>query len=216
MRVLRLLAFAGILLLLIFFGTRLRRVNATRAADVAASPTSRPTSAAPSAAAPSPPENFVSARSQALTRLAYAQRWDEPQPPALAAFRDWAERYRHAAPAARRALEAEGVALAQARRPAMLELIKTDPQYALAVTVPATLRQILPAAVLAELENRVAGRGDFGLHAAGAPEPGAPVRSGPALWRVALVNGVSYTAHAYGRREAQFSKEGASLHGIAL
>jgi len=73
-----------------------------------------------------------------LRRLAYAQAWSEAVSPAADAFRAWTVRYQHAPDA-------------QARRPTMLELIKTDPQRALAVTVPATVRPVLPSAVLAEL-----------------------------------------------------------------
>eukprot|EP01036_Dinobryon_divergens_P011702 gene11702-15746_t len=35
-----------------------------------------------------------SARGQTLARLAYAQGWNRELPPAMAAFRAWAERYR--------------------------------------------------------------------------------------------------------------------------
>ncbi|MEY2878600.1 MAG: hypothetical protein RLZZ15_980, partial [Verrucomicrobiota bacterium] len=154
----------------------------------------------------------VSAREQTLARLAYAQSWAHELTPALAAFRAWTERYRAVAPAERAALAPEGVALAQARRTVMLDLIKTDPQHALAVTVPAVVRADLPATVLAQLEVRVAGRGDL-ARLAGMPEPGGvPV---PAR-RIAFVGGVEYTAHTYARRESQLTKEGASLHGVAL
>ena len=69
-------------------------------------------------------------------------------------------------------------------------------------------------AVLAELETRVAGRGEYALLAS-QPAPGETAAR-PAYRRIALLNGVSYSAHPYGRREAQLTKEGASLHGIAL
>ncbi len=146
---------------------------------------------------------------------AYAQAWaDAAQPEAMTAFRLWTERYR-AAPAAERAtLAAEGTALARVRRPAMLDLIKTDPQRALAVTVPAAVRRELPAEVVAELEARVAGKGEFALVAA-SPAPGEPLPV-PALRRRVLLDGTNYTAHVYGRREAQTALDGAPLHGIAL
>ena len=154
-------------------------------------------------------------RRDTLARLAYAQGWDAPQSPALIAFHDWAERYRRApAPAARLMLEAEGVALARARRPVMLQLIQRDPAHALTATVPAVVRQNLPPTVLAELETRVAGRGDFMLLETTSPNDDLAQRT--ASRRVAVVNGVSYTAHPYGRREPILAKEGASLHGIAL
>jgi M6 family metalloprotease-like protein len=156
----------------------------------------------------------VALRQLTLERLAYAQGWNKPQPPALMAFHDWAERYRRAAtPGERAALETEGVVFARARRPEMLFLIQRDPRRALEATVPAFLRQILPSSVLAELETRVTGKGDYSLLAATYP-PGA--ERGPALQRVAFVGGVTYTAHPYGRRVSQRTKEDTSLHGIAL
>ncbi len=154
-------------------------------------------------------------REDTLARLAYAQAWSGSLPPAMEAFRAWTERYQ-AAPslAARLVLESEGVALAQARRSEMRKMIVTDPRQALAVTVPAVVRQELPAAVLAQLETRHSGRGDYALMAA-SPEPGVPLL-GPAQQRIVYLDGETFTARAYGRREGQLTKEGASLHGIAL
>lgn len=154
-------------------------------------------------------------RREMLALHAYAQGWDGAQPRELAEFRAWTERYRQTGAATDRvALEAEGVALARARRPMMKTLIEREPQRALALTVPAVVRQELPVAVLAELEARVAGRGDLlSLETNGPDEaPGQPSRTR----RVVAVGGTSYTAHTYGRREALLTKEGASLHGIAL
>ncbi len=159
--------------------------------------------------------NVVSAREQALQRLAYAQAWKRDLPPAMTAFRAWTRRFLAAPPAQRTALAAAGVALAHTRRAEMLALIQADPERALAVTVPEVVRQELPASVLAELESRVAGTGDFGVRVPGAPEAGAPPVA-PQISRAAFFGGVSYAAHVYGRREAQQVKEGASLHGIAL
>ncbi|HEY1109555.1 MAG TPA: hypothetical protein VGE76_13000, partial [Opitutaceae bacterium] len=133
----------------------------------------------------------------------------------MEAFRAWTERYRGAPSlTARLVLEPEGVALAQARRAEMRKLIVTDPRQALAVTVPMVVRQELPAAVLAQLESRHAGRGEYALLAA-VPQPGMPLED-PSLRRIVYLGGETFTARPYGRREAQLTKEGASLHGIAL
>jgi hypothetical protein len=92
----------------------------------------------------------VSALEQRRERAAYAQRWDRELTVSQAAFRDWTKRYLAAAAGAPRAsLEAEGLALARARRPELLRLIKLDPASALAVTVPMTVRRELPVALLA-------------------------------------------------------------------
>jgi hypothetical protein len=161
------------------------------------------------------PESGLDLRRATLARLAYSQSWDGPLPPAMAAFRAWTERYRGAPSlAARLALEPEGVALARARAPEMKHLIVSDPARALAVTVPAMVRQTLPAAVLAELETRHAGRGDYALQAA-LSDPREP-RPEPSLRRIVYLDGRTFTARTYGRREPQLTKENASLHGIAL
>ncbi len=157
----------------------------------------------------------VTAREQAFARLTYAQAWESELPAAMSEFRAWVSEYRVADAGKRGVLIARGVELARARRPEMLRMIQTEPQRALAVTVPASLRQILPADVVAELETRVAGRGDHGWLVSSDPEFGYDtVRA--AMRRVAVLGGVKYSAYVYGRREGQGTKEGASLHGVAL
>jgi len=170
--------------------------------------------ALPSAPAPARPGSEPVAQVSRAERLAYAQGWSGALPPAMAEFRAWTEAYRTADATRRPALVERGVALAQTRRAEMRRLIRTDPAEALRVTVPAAVRQALPAAVLAELETRHGGRGEFALQAS-TPAPGEP-SSVPALRRIVHVEGQTFTAWTYGRREAQVTKEGASLHGIAL
>lgn len=148
-------------------------------------------------------------------RLAYAQAWDRAEEPALAAFRAWARRYVTAGPAARFALENEGVELARVRRSVMKRLIEKEPERALAVTVPAGLRALLPAVVLNELERRVAGVGELAWQAICYEDRPRPILA-PTIRRVAGLGGETYTAHTYGRRATQPTKEGASLHGIAI
>lgn len=147
-------------------------------------------------------------------RLSYAYAWRESMPAELAAFRDWTDRYLNAPAKSHSALETEGVLLARARRTVMRTLITRDPQRALEVTVPWTVRERLPATVQAELETRVSGTGDYGLRVfhSVTPTPGDP----RGAQRRAYLAGKSYVAHVYGRRESQLAKEGASLHGVAL
>jgi len=215
MRATRVAAFLLLLFFALVVGRHFRRTGpASETRPTAAGPAqnvSRPSGAAIGGV---PAAELAEQRRETLARLAYAQQWDGPLPAAeFTAFREWTERYRHTAPAARPALEAEGVALARARRPEMKRFIMLDPSRALALTVPAAVRQELPAAVRAELETRVAGRGDFTLLAALAAPGEAEVA---AERRIVWLDGVTYAAHAYGRREGQLTKEGASLHGIAL
>jgi len=70
-------------------------------------------------------------------------------------FSGWLTQWAAADPASRAALTAEGVKLAQARRPAFLQLIKSDPDRALADAVPLLVRQDLPEDVQSLLEERV-------------------------------------------------------------
>src|SRR5439155_19506271 len=92
----------------------------------------------------------------------------------LSAFRDWAERYMAGAEARRAALIDEGVALAQARRRAMAELIRADPASALEWVVPVAIRRKLPRQVEQLLEHRVAGCGDLSV-VASLSTPGEPM-----------------------------------------
>ncbi len=212
MRMLRLSGIAASLLLLLVVSVRWRHGASAPLTPLPISP-----AAALAGGTPGGIETAAgasAARREVLERFAYAQAWMGPAAPAFAAFRDWTERYRNAAPSARAALEPEGVALARTRRPVMHAMIVQEPQRALANTVPAAVRAFLPANVLAQLETRVAGRGDFALRAV---QPSADAGSAPAALRqIAFIGDVTYTAHAYGRREGQITKEGASLHGIAL
>ncbi len=174
--------------------------------------------AAPAAIAAEAAADFeakAAQRRETLARYAYAQAWaDAAQPEALGAFRAWTERYRAASAAERAALLDEGVALARTRRAAMLDLIRTDPQRALAVTVPVSVRRDLPAEIVTELEQRAAGKGEFALLAA-SPAADEPLTA-PRLRREVLLGATAYTAHIYGRREPQTALNGVSLHGIAI
>jgi hypothetical protein len=101
---------------------------------------------------PAVAEGRLAPTAPALARFVYAQNWDAPPGPAFAAFRAWTDRYRAAAGAASTVLVAEGVTLARERRGEMRSLMERDPGAAFGATVPAAVRAVLPAAVLAELE----------------------------------------------------------------
>ena len=132
----------------------------------------------------------------------------------FAAFASWADQYANSTDLTSRAERiAEGVSLAKSRRSAFTQLIKTDPAKALASTVPTTLRQQLPAEVVAELETTISGVGDLTvngiLRAKGGPEV-------EPLQRFVEIDGVKYRAYVYGRRAFEGSKKGISLSGVAL
>ncbi len=147
--------------------------------------------------------------------LSYSTHWEKGESEsALAAFHFWANRFIAASNAANRPqMLAEGVELAGPRRAAFAKLLQSDPARALAETVPASVREQLPAEVLQELETRVSGVGDYSVLMAD------PYRGGPTvetLRRVVRLNGRAYRARVYGRRLGQTTKHGIPLHGVAL
>ncbi len=138
-----------------------------------------------------------------------------PADPVFARFQAWCERKPGAMPAALKAgWEAEGTALAQARREALAALIRTHPKRALELALPLHRRTALPPSVLAELETPVAGRGDFLVfavdHWAG-DSLGQEV-----IVRQAVLHGKTYRAFVYGRRQHQITTPQTPLFGIAL
>ncbi|HTY88969.1 MAG TPA: hypothetical protein VMB80_16100 [Candidatus Acidoferrum sp.] len=146
---------------------------------------------------------------------AYASAWGREQPrPELAAFQSWAGRYQAAAsPAARAGLVAEGVGLAKQRRALLADLIERDPEMALAAAVPAPVRDQLPGEILAELEPRVSGIGDFSVLGVLRATNGPAVEP---IQRLVRLNGRTYRAWVYGRRLGQTTKFGIPLHGVAI
>jgi hypothetical protein len=111
-------------------------------------------------------------------------------------------------------LEAEGVSLATARREELGVLIRTEPERALALTVPVAVRRELPESVVGLLEERLDGLGDLAVLAT-TPLPGREGEVEP-MWRTAILGERSFRANVYGRRLAEPARFGVALHGIAL
>ena len=127
-------------------------------------------------------------------------------------FNEWSARYLAAAGEERRDLLAEGQVLATARRGVLARLIVADPRRALESAVPMVVRRQLPAEVVSLLEERVSGKGFFGvLGVSGAAAEEAPVRR-----EVRLDAGQKYHAFVFGRRERQKTTEAIKVSGIAL
>ena len=146
---------------------------------------------------------------------AYApERGREQSLPVLAAFQSWSGRYETAAtPGAKAGLVSEGVALARQRRALLADLIKSNPEKALALAVPAPIRSQLPKEISDELESRVSGIGDFSVLGV------LPATNGPAvepIQRFVQLNGQTYRASVYGRRLGETTKTDIPLHGIVL
>jgi hypothetical protein len=153
-------------------------------------------------------------RSHRLFRTAEVL-WNQPgAEEAFARFHDWAENYIRVADAQKPTLEAEGIGLAQNRRDALIQLIQSDPERALALAVPMAVRESLPSTIVALLEERVAGRGRLAVLGA-LVEPGHE-KELPATFRTANLGGTEYKAFVYGRRLGQPTRDNVPMQGIAL
>ena len=150
-----------------------------------------------SAGQPAPVDNLV--QEQALAKVT--------------AFQAWTGLYVQAGDSAKAALEVEGLALAQQRRAAMVDLIKANPAGALALSVPASVRAQLPDGLAAQLETRVSGIGNLSVLIFCPLTNGAPV---PPMQRWVELNGQTYQAQVFGRRISQSSKYNIPLQGIVL
>lgn len=107
----------------------------------------------------------------------------------------------------------EGIELARERRQALQELIQSDPRAALARALPWSLRRRLPAEVAALLEERVSATGEFSVMAT-TPAPGSGEK--PQIFRSLTLEGRSYRAFVFGRREQVLTKNRLAVDGIAV
>jgi len=173
--------------------------------DNAATPVSRAGRPAADAGSSVAAENKVNA---AILRP--DMRWQRPAAePEFADFQQWAAEFADG----RRNVE-EGIRLARERRAALGDLISKDPRRALQLAVPESVRRTLPPPVLAELEERVNGRGDL-LVAAALALPGRE-HEVPPVTRTVTLHGREFEAFTYGNRESAMSRQGMAIHGIAL
>jgi hypothetical protein len=136
----------------------------------------------------------------------------DPGENVLRAFGEWSRKFLEASPAERQSLAAEGEILAAARRPVLARLIEADPEQALAQAVPMRVRQELPAAVVAQLEERVNDRGRLEVLAL----LGTQEQPGTTTRHFVRTEERTYRAFVYGRRLQQTSKENIPIHGIAV
>ncbi len=133
---------------------------------------------------------------------------DEESLAALTTFSDWTETFLSGDPNAN---SARGEALAWKRREAMSRLIESDPEKAIAMTVPFSWRSKLPANVTRHFEQQIDGRGNLTVAVATDFERGKT-----AVFREAQINDKRYKAFVYGRRVREVSQYTVPLHGIAL
>jgi uncharacterized repeat protein (TIGR02543 family) len=130
-------------------------------------------------------------------------------------FNDWADRYVQATGQIDwTVLEDRGIELARSRRMALAELIRVDPETALAHAVPTGVRTRLPQGIIDLLEEHVNGHGDLDVLAA-LPEPGRESEVDP-VWRIATIDGREYQAYVYGRRLGEPTRRNIPLSGVAV
>src|ERR1043166_5194750 len=76
------------------------------------------------------------------------------------AFEDWARAYAKADAGQRAALLADSETRVKERRAEMAELIRANPEEALARALPYSLRKQLPESILSRIEQPISGRGE--------------------------------------------------------
>jgi hypothetical protein len=156
-------------------------------------------------------ELTASARALAVAKSSAAHTTGVPE---LDAFNAWTARYLAASGEERKALVDEGITFATERRVALAKLIPSDPRRAIESAVPPVVRQELPGAIAARLEERVNEKAFFGVLGV---VPSADAPDAPAYRReVRTDDGGYYRAFVYGNRGSQPTTASASIVGIAV
>src|SRR5205807_7936658 len=91
---------------------------------------------------------------------------------------------------------------------------ESDPQEALRQAVPMRVRGQLPPQIVALLEERVSGRGEFNVLAT-LPVSGT-AKSVLPIERFARLAGQTYQAFVYGRRLTETTRTNIPLYGVAI
>lgn len=130
----------------------------------------------------------------------------------IQSFADWLERFNGSDAVAGASMVERGVQLAQARRTEMKALIRTDPEAALALSVPAESRTSLPSSISSLLEKAVREVGNF---TATCVTPMRGLEELPYAHSV-TIKGRTFTAHVYGGMAQMPSLQNVALEGVAL
>lgn len=138
-------------------------------------------------------------------------------PDAVKDFRNWAEVYFAAEPAARASLVKKGQELAGLHRAAIKPVISSDPKLALELAVPMVVRQDLPDEIEQRLERRVNDRGDLMVLATVPTDGGTAVRSVRHVFQPESAQvGQSLDAYVYGDRARMRSLTNTRVSGIEV
>ena len=137
----------------------------------------------------------------------------QPTPPKLSVreqFSNWAAKYVACSNLwEKEAMVSEGEKLAQARREALRELIRSNPEKALAQMLPYETRKALPDSIQGLIEQPVSGRGELQVVASVSAE-------NPSVIRTLELNGRTYEAYVYGWRSRQLSSKKTAVHGMSI
>ncbi|MFO0598477.1 MAG: Ig-like domain-containing protein [Myxococcaceae bacterium] len=137
---------------------------------------------------------------------------------AIEAFAEWVDRYAATDENVRFELEPEGRLLLGARHEAFTQLLRTDPQRAIAVALTPVQRAVLPTDLAAGVETWLDGVGTLHVIGATVDDPMAPA---PALERFVTFEGPTapgqvFRASVFGQRAQAQTREHVRLHGVAL
>ncbi len=135
----------------------------------------------------------------------------------VAEFRDWARTYLAVPESEKPAMLKQGKALAIAHTKRMAELIRKDPEQAIANAVPMVIRQDLPLSVVELLEERVNIKASLTVNG-NAPLPGQENSPDfkPYTRVVSTTEGEHWNAFVYGRRGQQRSLSSTFVNGISV
>lgn len=111
----------------------------------------------------------------------------------------------------------KGAELAVAHTQRIAEMIRVDPQQAIANAVPMVVRQDLPSSIVSLLETRVSTKASLNVYG-NVPLPGAEASPGfnPYTRSVTKVDGSYWNAYVYGARASQRTMSVASINGVSV
>jgi uncharacterized delta-60 repeat protein len=157
------------------------------------------------------PKSAIDAERPAqIDNLRIGSLWGKESIEELIQFSEWVN---NLPPNATPAQIVAGLELAKKRKARMVELIRSDPELALAYAIPFEVRQKLPPAFATELENTISAEGHY-YTLAGLFD--RLPSDGQASWLEAQIGETGFRAYTYGGRKEPAEYKETPIHGIAL
>ncbi|MCX7872089.1 MAG: Ig-like domain-containing protein [Verrucomicrobiae bacterium] len=128
-------------------------------------------------------------------------------------FSEWVIKYRNADNKSKQTIEQEGVELAKKRLHHMARLIVRDPQRALELAMPQSLKTELPPSIQNYIEEHLNTRADYQVLCV-LPIDGQNKHL--SLVRTAEVNGEKYQVFTYGKALEYITRQNVPINGIAV